>query len=139
MLPFCGYSLSGYLQHWLDAKGWIDEDKLPRFFHVNWFRRDAQNRFLWPGFGDNVRVLEWAVKRVHGEAEAKDSPLGLLPLPGGINTEGLGEVDMDTLLHVSKEEWREEAASIRAYYEQLGGVPEALYALLEDLEKRLNA
>jgi len=138
MLPFCGYSLSAYLQHWLDAREWIDADKLPRFFHVNWFRRDEAGRFLWPGFGDNVRVLEWVVKRVNGEVEAQDSPLGLLPHAKDINTQGLGEVDMDTLLALSKEEWLEEAASIRAYYEQLGGVPAELQALLEDMEKRLK-
>jgi phosphoenolpyruvate carboxykinase (GTP) len=138
MLPFTGYRLSAYLQHWLDMEAKIDKDKLPRFFHVNWFRRDENGKFMWPGFGDNVRVLEWAAKRVRNEIDAHDSPLGYLPAPGDINVEGLGDVDMDELLAVNKEGWLAEAESIRAYYDKMGNVPQKLYDLLDDMVARLQ-
>jgi phosphoenolpyruvate carboxykinase (GTP) len=137
MLPFTGYSLGAYLRHWLEIEAKIDKDKLPSFFHVNWFRRSPEGKFLWPGFGDNIRVLDWAVRRVHGEVEAIDSPLGYLPAPGDINTEGLGKVDMVELLTLNKAEWQAEAESIRAYYDKLGNVPQELYDMLDDMEKRL--
>ncbi len=138
MLPFTGYRLSAYLKHWLEMEGKIDKDKLPHFFHVNWFRRGEDGKFLWPGFGDNVRVLEWAAKRVHGEIDANDSPLGYLPNPGDINVEGLGDVDMDELLTLNKDEWLAEAESIRAYYDKMGEVPQKLYDLLDDMVARLK-
>lgn len=137
MLPFTGYSLGAYLRHWLEIEAKIDKDKLPSFFHVNWFRRSPEGKFLWPGFGDNIRVLDWAVRRVHGEAEAIDSPLGYLPAPQDINTEGLGKVDMVELLTLNKAEWQAEAESIRAYYDKMGNVPQELYDMLDDMEKRL--
>ena len=88
MLPFCGYNMADYFAHWLKA-GQREGAELPRIFYVNWFRKDADGKFLWPGFGENSRVLEWVFRRCEGTAEAVETPIGLLPAEGAINTEGL--------------------------------------------------
>ncbi len=141
MLPFCGYNMGDYFAHWLKI-GKQGGDKLPKVFYVNWFRKSDDDRFLWPGFGDNSRVLKWIFERVKGTTGAVETPIGLLPEEGAIDTEGLegvSEDDMKTLLAVDIEGWKEEAASIREHYEKLGAsVPPELYAELIELERRLE-
>ena len=93
MLPFCGYNMADYWGHWLEVGRATVPDKLPRIFQVNWFRKDADGRFLWPGFGENSRVLEWVIRRIEGEADAVETPLGLQPAPGALNLDGLDLTD----------------------------------------------
>ncbi len=90
MLPFCGYNMADYWGHWLDVGKATVPDKLPRIFQVNWFRKDSDGRFLWPGFGENSRVVEWVIRRIEGKADAVKTPLGLQPSPGALNLTGLG-------------------------------------------------
>ena len=89
MLPFCGYDMADYFQHWLDIGARGDDDKLPKIFYVNWFRKDEDGKFIWPGFGENSRVLEWVFRRCNGESEAVETPIGLVPAEGELNIEGL--------------------------------------------------
>src|SRR5439155_23470812 len=89
MLPFCGYNMGDYFGHWLSVGHAADTAKLPRLFYVNWFRKNAQGKFAWPGFGENIRVLKWIVQRLSGEAEAVSTPIGLLPAPGSRDLDGL--------------------------------------------------
>jgi phosphoenolpyruvate carboxykinase (GTP) len=141
MLPFCGYNMADYFRHWLEIGAGADQSKLPRIFYVNWFRKDENGRFLWPGFGENSRVLEWVFKRCAGEGEAVSTPIGILPAHGAITTDGLeiGDGDLDKLLEVDVEGWRSDTASIRAYYETLGErMPAELLDELAQLEKRLG-
>jgi len=142
MLPFCGYNMADYLAHWLDVGKATDADKLPRLFYVNWFRKNAKGRWLWPGFGENIRVVAWVIERVTGRAEATETAIGMVPAPGAISTEGLAmaDDDMAELLRVDVEEWRREVPSIEEHYANLGErVPDALRDELADLEKRLSA
>ena len=141
MLPFCGYHISDYLQHWLEVGGKTDEDKLPKIFYVNWFRKDG-DRWLWPGFGDNSRVLKWIVERSEGKGEAIKTPIGYLPTPDAIDVSGLdiSEDDMKELLYVNKEEWLAEVESIKKHYENYGEkIPKELIKQLNALEERLKA
>ena len=141
MLPFCGYHISDYLQHWLEVGGKTDEDKLPKIFYVNWFRKDG-DRWLWPGFGDNSRVLKWIVERSEGKGEAIKTPIGYLPTPDAIDVSGLdiSEDDMKELLYVNKEEWLAEVESIKKHYENYGEkLPKELIKQLNALEERLKA
>ncbi len=140
MLPFCGYNMADYFQHWLEVGAGADADKLPKMFYVNWFRKDENGKFLWPGFGENSRVLEWVFKRCAGEGEATETPIGLLPAEGALSTEGLdlASEDLAKLLHVDVEEWRKEVPQIRAYYDSLGErMPSELLDEVASLEKRL--
>jgi phosphoenolpyruvate carboxykinase (GTP) len=140
MLPFCGYNMADYLNHWLEIGKATDTAKLPKIFYVNWFRKDADGKFLWPGFGENSRVLEWVFERCAGRGEAVESPIGLLPGVGAIPTDGLDIApgDMDALLAVDDDEWRAEIPSIREHFDNLGErLPAALRDELANLEKRL--
>ncbi|HWE57855.1 MAG TPA: phosphoenolpyruvate carboxykinase (GTP) [Acidimicrobiales bacterium] len=141
MLPFCGYNMADYFSHWLSIGANADADKLPKLFYVNWFRKDDDGKFLWPGYGENSRVLEWVFKRCAGEGEAVQTPIGVLPAPGAIPTDGL-DIDahsLDTLLDVDTEGWRRDLASIRHYYDSLGDrMPAELLDELAQLEKRLG-
>jgi len=142
MLPFCGYNMADYLGHWLDVGKATDAGKLPRVFYVNWFRKDAEGRWLWPGFGENSRVVAWIIERVAGAAEATETPIGMVPAPGAISTEGLdmADDDMAELLRVDVDEWRREVPSIEEHYANLGErLPDALGDELAGLEKRLSA
>ncbi len=141
MLPFCGYAMSDYFAHWLKMGEGRDVTRLPRIFMVNWFRKGANGKFLWPGFGDNSRVLKWIVERCEGTAEAVVSPAGLLPLASGIDVAGLSVTaeDMAELLRVDPEVWAEEAKASAEDFTELGGVPEALWAEQRALEQRLSA
>ena len=140
MLPFCGYHICDYLQHWLDMGERTSADKLPRIFYVNWFRKDEKGKWLWPGFGENSRVLKWIVERVHGEGKAVKTPIGYMPAEGAISTEGLDvcEADMKELLRVDKGQWLKEVASIKEHYAKFGAkLPKELAEQLAALEQRL--
>jgi phosphoenolpyruvate carboxykinase (GTP) len=141
MLPFCGYNMADYWQHWLDmGANAPDPSKLPRIYYVNWFRRDAEGRFLWPGFGENSRVLKWVAERVNGRADARETPIGRLPAHGEIDIEDLpmsGE-DLHELLAIDVDGWRATLPQIEAHYARFGDrLPAALTKQLEVLEKRL--
>jgi len=142
MLPFCGYNMADYLGHWLEIGEATDAANLPKIFYVNWFRKSADGKWLWPGFGDNSRVLEWVFKRCAGEGEAVDTPIGRLPAEGAINTEGMdvSAADMAELLRVDADDWQAEVPSIEEHYAFLGDhLPPALRDELLELEKRLRA
>ncbi|HEV3364809.1 MAG TPA: phosphoenolpyruvate carboxykinase domain-containing protein, partial [Acidimicrobiia bacterium] len=140
MLPFCGYNMGDYFAHWLEIGAATDPEKLPKLFWVNWFRRGDDGSFLWPGFGENIRVLKWIIERVNGEGEAVDTPIGRVPAPGALDTTGL---DLDPavlteLTSVDKERWRPELPQMEAHYATFGDhLPGALNDQLKDLEKRL--
>ncbi|MFZ5974750.1 MAG: phosphoenolpyruvate carboxykinase (GTP) [Bacillota bacterium] len=141
MLPFIGYHVCDYLQHWLDIGKMTDSSKLPKIFYVNWFRKDEKGRWLWPGFGENSRVLKWIVERTLGEGGAVKTPIGYMPADGAIDLAGLdiSPADMEELLKVNKEEWLAEVASIKEHYAKYGErLPEELTAQLNALEKRLD-
>ena len=141
MLPFCGYNMADYFRHWLEIGAGGEADKLPRMFYVNWFRKDENGKFLWPGFGENSRVLEWVFKRCAGEGEAVETPIGILPAEGALTTEGLdlAPEDLAKLLEVDLDEWRREVPQIRAYYDSLGErMPSELLDEASSLEKRLG-
>src|SRR3954447_7623153 len=123
MLPFTGYNMADYLGHWLDIGKATDAAKLPKIFYVNWFRKDADGKWLWPGFGENSRVLEWVFERVDGKGEAVETPIGYVPAPGAIPMEGLqgvSEADMAELLRVDPTEWRAEGPAQTAFSQQFG-------------------
>jgi phosphoenolpyruvate carboxykinase (GTP) len=140
MLPFCGYDMGDYFAHWLEIGQATDADKLPRLFWVNWFRRGEDGSFLWPGFGENSRVIKWVVERVSDEGEAVPTPIGRVPTVDALDTTGLA-IDRETLaelLEVDVESWRQELPQIEAHYRHLGdSVPAALREQLVALEKRL--
>ncbi len=140
MLPFCGYNMGDYFAHWLKIGKQGDDDKLPRIFYVNWFRKDEDGKFLWPGFGENSRVLEWVFRRCEGEAEAVETPVGLLPAEGEINTEGL-EISaeaMRDLLSVDLDLVREQLPQVKEHLAKFGDkLPAEIRAQLEALEQRL--
>jgi phosphoenolpyruvate carboxykinase (GTP) len=142
MLPFIGYHAGDYLQHWIDVGKGAAADKLPRIFYVNWFRRDADGGFLWPGFGENCRVLKWVVERLDGTAGAVRTPIGHVPTPDGLDTAGL-DLDPDQLaraLTVDVEEWRAEVPLIEEWFATIGDkLPTVLRTELDDLRHRLAA
>ncbi len=141
MLPFCGYNMGDYFAHWLEMGKNTDTSKLPKIFYVNWFRKDADGGWLWPGFGENSRVLKWIVERVSGKGQAVETPIGYLPTDGAIDTSGLEVTDdqMAELLNVNVEEWLNEIASIREHYARFEEtLPEALSDELAALEARLR-
>ncbi|MEO6718616.1 MAG: phosphoenolpyruvate carboxykinase (GTP) [Novosphingobium sp.] len=140
MLPFCGYAMPDYFSHWLKMGEGRDKAKLPRVFMVNWFRKSAKGKFLWPGFGDNSRVLKWIVERCEDKAAAVDSPVGRLPLADGIDVSGLSVTaeDMAELLRVDPEVWVEEAKASADDFRKLGDVPAALWDEQHALEQRLK-
>jgi phosphoenolpyruvate carboxykinase (GTP) len=142
MLPFCGYNMADYFGHWLSiGESAPDPAKLPKLFYVNWFRKDADGRWLWPGFGDNSRVLEWIFERAAGDGDAVETPIGWVPAPGAIDIEGIdvSKEDMEELLRVDREEWRAEVPLIREHYAQFGDrLPEALARTVDELERRLG-
>ena len=141
MLPFIGYHVCKYLQHWLDIGTKSTADKLPKIFYVNWFRKDENGKWLWPGFGENSRVLKWVVERVSGEGKAVKTPIGYMPTADAIDRGGLdvSDAEMAELLKVNKDEWLKEVASIKDHYAKYGeSLPKEMSAQLEALEKRLQ-
>ena len=142
MLPFCGYDMSEYFKHWIEIGETLDEDKAPKIFNVNWFRKDENGKFMWPGFGDNLRVLDWIIKRCDGEVDAVESEIGYLPKVEDINLKGIeDEVSQDRLqqmLTVDKELWKEEVDGIKKFYSQFNNLPGQLKESLDTLDKNIN-
>lgn len=140
MRPFVGYNMGDYWQHWLDMGKKIPNP--PKIFHVNWFRTDDNGNFIWPGFGDNMRVLEWILARCEGKVEAQETAIGYIPKPEDINIEGLKGITIDTirgLLSVEKDSWLEDIQNIKEFYALVGDrVPKEMYEELDALEKRLR-
>ena len=140
MLPFCGYHMADYFQHWLDMGKKLG-DKAPKIFNVNWFRTDDEGNFIWPGFGDNMRVLNWIIDRCEGKADATETAIGYVPKPEDIDLTDL-DMDMDTLksiLDVDKDTWTKEAAEIEEHYKKFGDkLPQELRDQLETLKANLN-
>jgi phosphoenolpyruvate carboxykinase (GTP) len=140
MLPFCGYNMADYVRHWLEI-GRREDARLPRIFYVNWFRKDADGRFLWPGFGENSRVLEWVFRRCDGEGEASDTPLGLVPAEGDLNVDGL-DLDpstLDAVVNVDPDDLAAQLPQVREHLEHLGDrLPREVWAQFEALERRLG-
>lgn len=142
MLPFCGYNMGDYFAHWLKLGSKADPEKLPKIYFVNWFRKDRNGKFAWPGFGDNSRVLKWIVERLDGKAAAQKTPIGLTPADGSLDLTGLDISDehLDLLLNVDSEVWREEASLVPEHYERFGDrLPKALWDQLDALNARLAA
>ena len=140
MLPFIGYNAGDYLQHWIDLGKSADESKLPKIFYVNWFRRGEDKRFLWPGFGENARVLKWAIERIEGKAAATETPVGYVPTSADLDLSGLSEPveDVDLSLAVNLEEWQAELPSIEEWFEKFGDkLPSGLHDELDALKHRL--
>nr|XP_004463418.1 phosphoenolpyruvate carboxykinase [GTP], mitochondrial isoform X2 [Dasypus novemcinctus] len=139
MRPFFGYNFGRYLEHWLSMEG-RKGARLPRIFHVNWFRRDEAGRFLWPGFGENARVLDWICRRLEGEDSARETPIGLVPKEGALDLSGLGAVDTTQLFTLPKDFWEQEVRDIRSYLtEQVNqDLPKEVLAELEALEGRVR-
>ncbi|NLM75100.1 MAG: phosphoenolpyruvate carboxykinase (GTP) [Clostridiaceae bacterium] len=141
MLPFIGYHVGDYLQHWLDIGEKTEESKLPKIFYVNWFRKDEEGNFMWPGYGENSRVLKWICERVSGKGKAVKTAIGYMPTPDAIDTEGLdiSEETMKELLTINKEDWLKEIESIKEHYKTFGSkLPKELENQLAALEKRVN-
>jgi len=140
MLPFCGYNMAEYFSHWLKLRE-REGARLPKIFHVNWFRKDDDGRYLWPGFGENSRVLAWIVERCAGRAEATETPIGLVPAQGALDTEGLdlSANDLAKLLAVDPAEWKAQLPQLQEHFAEFGDdLPDELRAQLEALEKRLD-
>jgi len=147
-LPFMGYHMGDYLQHWVNIGQMANKigkktapENLPKIYFVNWFRKNAQGKFIWPGFGDNSRVLKWIVERISGAADAVETPIGSLPAPGALDISGLDltDADMAELLAVDKEAWQAEIASIAEGYKIYGDkLPAVLAEQLETLEAKLG-
>lgn len=142
MLPFIGYNVCDYLKHWLEIGEAAEDSKLPKIFYVNWFRKSSEGKWLWPGFGENSRVLKWIFERVSGQGKAKETAIGYMPTADALSLEGLkvSEADMEELLSVNKEEWLAEVESIKEHYANYGDrMPAELKKQLEALEARLKA
>jgi phosphoenolpyruvate carboxykinase (GTP) len=142
MLPFCGYNMGDYFGHWLKIGSMTDPEKLPRIYAVNWFRKDENGRFAWPGFGENSRVLEWITERLSGDAGARPTPIGHLPTPESLDTDGLGvsEADLALLLSVDTSTWQDEADHTREYFTTFGShLPETLWDEHDRLLERLKS
>jgi phosphoenolpyruvate carboxykinase (GTP) len=140
MLPFCGYDMADYFGHWLEL-GRREGVQLPRIFYVNWFRKDEDGKFLWPGFGENSRVLEWIFRRCDGAGEVVESPIGLLPAEGDIDTEGLdvSAEQMRELLSVDTALFKQQLPQIEQHLDRFGDrLPAQIRAQLEALEQRLG-
>jgi phosphoenolpyruvate carboxykinase (GTP) len=139
MLPFCGYNMADYFRHWLDMGRVLAHP--PAIFHVNWFRTGPEGRFLWPGFGENLRVLLWMIGRVKGQDGAAETPIGLVPRPESLPLEGLAlsRADLDALLRVDRDEWAAEVPEIRAFFDRFGGrLPPELGRALDALGDQLT-
>lgn len=141
MLPFCGYNMGDYMGHWIDVAKDKDQSKLPRIYYVNWFRKDGEGKFVWPGFGENGRVLKWIVERLEGAADGVETAIGVLPTKESLDTDGLGlaDADLDFLLGVDKEVWREEAALVPEHLNTFGThTPTELWDQYRALVRRLG-
>ncbi|MEU0476219.1 phosphoenolpyruvate carboxykinase (GTP) [Streptomyces olivaceus] len=141
MLPFCGYNMGDYMGHWVDVAKDKDQAKLPKIYYVNWFRKDDAGRFVWPGFGENGRVLKWIVERLEGTADGVETPIGVLPTKESLDTDGLdlADADLEFLLSVDKDVWREEAALVPEHLNTFGDhTPTELWDQYRALVRRLG-
>ena len=141
MLPFMGYNVGDYIKHWIEIGKATDSNKLPKLFWVNWFRKDENGGFLWPGFGENSRVLKWILERIDGTAQAVDTPLGLLPEIDGIDTSGLNlnDLAMQRLLEVDSDSWIQEVPLIENHLKAIGDrLPEEMTSQLDYLKSRIG-
>jgi phosphoenolpyruvate carboxykinase (GTP) len=147
MLPFIGYNAGDYFRHWIEmgkgaGDGAGDPAKLPKIFYVNWFRRGDDGRFLWPGFGENSRVLKWIVERLEGRGAAVETPIGRVPAPDAIDLSGLdvSRADIEAVLRVDPAEWKAEIPQVTEWFEKFGDkLPGVLWAELDALKARLGA
>ena len=142
MLPFMGYNVGDYINHWLEIGANADPEKLPRMFWVNWFRKDEDGKFLWPGFGENCRVLKWVLERIAGQGEITETAIGNVPSIHGLDLEGIdiSEDQLNELLSVDNSEWSEEIPLIEDHFSFIGErLPDSLIAELEELKTRLNS
>ncbi|MDQ0754276.1 phosphoenolpyruvate carboxykinase (GTP) [Arthrobacter sp. B3I4] len=142
MLPFIGYDAGDYLKHWISVSGKANPERLPHIFLVNWFRRTADGGFAWPGFGDNARVLKWAIERIEGKADAVETPIGYVPTGDSLDVTGLDltHAHVEDAVRVDREEWDAELASIEEWYAKFGdSLPDALQAELDSLKERMSA
>jgi phosphoenolpyruvate carboxykinase (GTP) len=145
MLPFIGYHAGDYFNHWIEVGKDNDASKLPKIFYVNWFRRegaDGEGGFLWPGFGENSRVLKWVVERIEGQAAAVETPIGHVPTPESLDTDGLDLTadQIEQALRVDVEEWKAELPQIQEWFEKFGDqLPAVLWTELDGLKARLGA
>ena len=142
MLPFCGYHMGDYLKHWLSMADRTKRDKLPKVYFVNWFRKSPEGKWLWPGYGENIRVLKWICERVEGTGKAVKTPIGNMPTPDAMDLSGmkLTPEDLKQLLAVDREGWKKEIENIGSYYDTLNPrMPDALRQELKGLQDRLNA
>lgn len=140
MRPFFGYNFGNYLKHWLSFQDNADHN-LPKIFHVNWFRKNGTGSFMWPGFGENARVLDWVFRRVDGEECAQRSAIGYIPKPGSIDLSGLKEkVDMEGLFSLPQEFWQRECQDIEKYFDEQVNedLPPEIMQELRSLEQRVN-
>ncbi|WP_055600556.1 phosphoenolpyruvate carboxykinase (GTP) [Streptomyces aureus] len=141
MLPFCGYNMGDYMAHWVKVGATADAAKLPKIYYVNWFRKNDAGKFVWPGFGENSRVLKWIVERLEGKAEGVETPIGILPTPESLDTEGLDlpAEDLEFLLKVDRDVWREEAALVPDHLNTFGDhTPKELWDQYRALVERLG-
>ena len=141
MLPFCGYHMGDYFGYWLSFAQRTDRAKLPKIYFVNWFRKGADGKLLWPGYGDNSRVLEWICERVEGTAQAKETPIGNLPTQEAMNLRGLqlSSENIEELTAVDVPGWKREIDDVAANYAKFGDrLPPALNQQLDELRKRLS-
>ncbi|HEX7510617.1 MAG TPA: phosphoenolpyruvate carboxykinase (GTP) [Chitinivibrionales bacterium] len=142
MLPFCGYHMGDYFAHWLSIGKKSTQDKLPKIFYVNWFRKSSDGKWLWPGYGENSRVLQWIFQRTGGAGKAEKTPIGFVPAIDGIDVSGLGisKENMAELLKVDSNDWKNELSTIKEHYQKFGNrLPPALWDELSDLETRLSS
>ncbi len=142
MLPFCGYNMADYWQHWINIGKKVNSDVAPKFFNVNWFRRDENNKFIWPGFGDNMRVLDWIIQRCEGTIDAEETPIGYVPYAKDINLEGIEDQisfeRLEGILEVDKELWKEEAEGIEEFYKKFDRLPKELSDALDQLKDNIK-
>ena len=142
MLPFCGYNMGDYFAHWISIGKKSSLNKLPKIFYVNWFRKDNEGNFLWPGYGENIRVLKWIFDRTEGKDSSVKTPIGFVPKKEGIDLDGMNfrKENLDQLLNVDRDEWLREVKNIRNYYKIFGNkLPAELRSEVDQLEQRLNS
>ena len=142
MLPFMGYNAGDYMAHWLSIGASSDAEKLPKLFWVNWFRKDQDGQFMWPGYGENIRVLKWVLEHLDGEADAVDTPIGLVPTVDAIDRSGLDldDATMAAILEVDRDSWKGEIPLIAEHFAFIGErLPSGVASHLDELEDRLAA
>jgi phosphoenolpyruvate carboxykinase (GTP) len=142
MLPFCGYNMADYFAHWLSFADKTSEENLPKIFQVNWFKKGCDGKFLWPGFAENIRVLDWIIGRLDDTNEGNASPVGTVPQSGELNTAGIDvdESTLEELFEIDSEAWTKEVESIREFFGEFGGrMPNQLLDELAKLEARVKA